>query len=45
MDGNKYGIASWLREVVVLLYTVLLHPHLELCVQVWVQQYSWDIKY
>lgn len=40
----RHSIASWLREVIVLLYSVLVQPHCVYSFQVWVPQYKKDVK-
>jgi len=36
----KHSITSWSKEVVIALYSVLVQPHLELCVQFWAPQFK-----
>lgn len=40
----KHSIINQMKEAIVLLYSALMGPHLEYCVQFWAPQYKEDVK-
>lgn len=40
----KHSRASWVEEVMLSLYLLVVQPHLKYCVQIWAPQYEKDVK-
>lgn len=41
---TKHSVTSWSTKLIMLLYSALVHPHLESCVQVWGPQFKKDVE-
>lgn len=42
--GVKHSRTSWSKEVMILLYSVMVWPYLEYCLQFWAPQLKKDVK-